>query len=54
MSNLKSSSIYIEEFFHDNRGEKPVMYKNIKWLVVLKSEIREARNKLKRNKAAII
>lgn len=30
----------MRELFHDNRGEKSVIHQNMKWPVVLKSEIR--------------
>ncbi|MCH9665805.1 MAG: hypothetical protein K0U41_08180 [Gammaproteobacteria bacterium] len=43
---------YIKELFHDDRGEKPAIHKNLDGPNILKSEVRAALAKMKRNKAA--
>ena len=43
---------YIGDLFQDNRGEKPVIKKNIYGPKILISEVRIAMSKMKNNKAA--
>ena len=43
---------YIEELFMDERGEKPIIQKPIEGPEILKSEVKAAINKMKKNKAA--
>ncbi|XP_042883267.1 uncharacterized protein LOC122260182 [Penaeus japonicus] len=42
---------YIEDLFHDDRGEKPKVEKNMEGPPTLKSEVRVAIGKMKKNKA---
>ena len=49
---LRRWTEYIGELFHDNRGEKPKITKNIEGPRILKSEVRTAIAKMKRGKAA--
>ncbi|XP_047494947.1 uncharacterized protein LOC125043038 [Penaeus chinensis] len=43
---------YIQELFHDNRREKPLIEKNMDGPQILKSEVRAAVGKMRKNKAA--
>ena len=43
---------YITDLFHDNRGEKPIIRKNMEGPEILRSEVRAAIAKMKRNKTA--
>ena len=43
---------YIGELFHDNRGDKPTIVKKIEGPKILKSEVRTAIAKMRKNKAA--
>ena len=43
---------YIAEIFHDNRGAKPIIRKNMEEPEILKSGVRAAMAKMKRNKSA--
>ena len=49
---LKLWSEYIEELFYDDRGQKPLIRKNIEGPRILKSEVSAAVAHTKRNKAA--
>ena len=49
---LKRWSEYIEELFYDDRGQKPLIRKNIEGPRILKSEVSAAVAHTKRNKAA--
>ena len=49
---LRRWSEYIGESFHDNRGGKPKITKNLEGPRILKSEVRTAIAEMKRNKAA--
>ena len=43
---------YIQELFHEDRGEKPLIKKNMEGPLILKSEVRAAVAKMRKNKAA--
>ena len=43
---------YITDLFHNNRGEKPIIRKNMEGPEILRSEVRAAIAKMKRNKTA--
>ena len=43
---------YIGELFHDNRWEKPTIYKPMEGLKILKAEVKTAISRINKNKAA--
>jgi len=49
---LERWSEYISELFHDERGEKPTIHKNMEGPPILRSEVEAALRKMKKNKAA--
>ena len=42
---------YIQELFHDNRGEKPEIVKKLNGPRIMKSEVKEAVGKMRKNEA---